>query len=164
MSAPAPGRRAQTVALLRQALSLQGRLRRRGFWRTFVAFAVLDLSVQFVALAVLSASHPFSSRAQGVALLAPVATAMEVIFLWPAAAALVRRGHDRGYPALRSLAVLGALAALGLATGRIADGARLLLQVAILAYFIADYGFTPGTRGANGYGEDPRSANPGARA
>ena len=157
-----PGRRAQSLALLRAAVSLSGRLRRRGFWLTFLAFAVLDFTVQFVALGMISAFHPFATRAQGVALIAPVATVMEVLFIWPATTSLVRRGHDRGYPTLRSLAVLGLLAALGLATGRIPDGPRFTLQLLLLAYVIADYGCTPGTRGPNRYGADPRL--PGGRA
>lgn len=160
----APGRRAQTPALLRQAVSLQGRLRRRGWWLSWVGFGVAFLSVQYLALAFVSSAHPFAGRTQGAALIAPTGLAIMLLLAWPATAAMVRRGHDRGYPASRTAAVWTVFLALGLLAPVLPFDARLSVQAALLVYFIADYGCTPGVRGANRYGDDPRLARPGARA
>ena len=158
---PALRRRAQTVGLLRDLLSLDGRLRRRGWWLSWLGFVVLFASVQYLALAFLSFGHGFTTRAEGAALIAPVGLALELVLLWPATAVMVRRGHDRGYGAARTGAVWAVLILLGLAAPLAPQTPRLLLQVALLVYLVADYGFTPGQRGANAYGPDPRLA-PGA--
>ena len=92
----------------------------------------------------------------------PVTLVALLVLAWPATAALVRRGHDRGYPASRTLAVWTVFLALGVLAPVLPYAARLSVQAALLVYFLADYGCTPGARGANAYGEDPRIA--GARA
>ena len=165
MSASAPGRRAQTAVLLRAALSFAGRQRRRGFWLTGLAFVVvLGVTVYvsapllqfFAGAGVVRSARETADRVR------PVTLVALLLLAWPATAALVRRGHDRGYPASRTLAVWTVFLGLGLLAPVLPFAARLSLQAALLLYILADYGCTPGRRGPNAYGEDPRTG--GARA
>lgn len=154
---PAAPRRAQTAGLLRALVSLQGRLRRRGFWLTFLALVVLFATVQYLALGFAAFSRPFSSRAQGAALIAPTAAVLEALIAWPVVATFVRRGHDRGYGAARTVAVLAVMLGLRLLSGVLPAGVRMPLQVVVLAYLLVDYGAIRGGVGPNRFGADPRA-------
>lgn len=154
-----PSRRAQSLALLRSAVSLEGRQARRGFWLSGLAFLVLLVVVIYVGAPLLQFFDGGTVRsAQATAaLVRPLVVATLVLLAWPATAALVRRGHDRGYPAARTGAVWTVFLALGLLAPVLPFAPRLALQTALLVYLIADYGCTPGSPGPNGYGADPRA-------
>ncbi|MBE7219214.1 MAG: DUF805 domain-containing protein [Caulobacteraceae bacterium] len=158
--APAAARRAQTAGVLRDLLSFSGRLRRRGWWLSWMGFLLFTATVVFVGSPLI---HYFEGAAvgtvaAGVRRSQPLVLACDLLLAWPAAAVMVRRGHDRGYAAARTLAVWGALVALGLLAPVLPFTPRLFAQLAILAYVVADYGVTPGGRGPNVYGADPRLA------
>ncbi len=158
-AAAAPARRrAQTAGLLRQLLSPRGRLRRRGFWLTGLAFVVFLVVIIYVSapLAQFFAGAAVRSARATAARIAPLLLAAELLLAWPATAVMVKRGHDRGYGAARTLVVWGVFLGLGLLAPVLPLAPRLFVQVAILAYLVADYGFTPGVRGPNAYGDDPR--------
>ena len=158
-----PGRRAQTLGLLRAAVSLDGRQLRRGFWLAGLAFVVVLVVVIYVSAPLLQFFNggTVRSAAATAALVRPLIVATLVLLAWPATAALVRRGHDRGYAAARTGAVWTVFLALGILAPILPYAPRLALQTALLVYLVADYGCTPGTRGANRFGADPRL--PGGR-
>lgn len=147
--------RSETAGLVRALLRLDGRLTRRGFWMTFLALATVFLTVEFVALAMLSASRPFANASQGLVLLRPLETGLQLLMVWPALATVVRRGHDRGRPAVASLLLCAALVVPGLLAAVLPVGPRLLAQVVVLGWIVGDYGLLPGEVGSTRYGPDP---------
>ncbi len=147
--------KSETARLVAALLRFDGRLTRRGFWMTFLALATVFLTVEFVALAMLSAARPFASATQGLALLRPLEAGLQLLAVWPALATLVRRGHDRGRPAVASLLLCAALVAPGLLAAVLPTGPRLLAQVVVLGWILGDYGLLPGEVGTNRYGPDP---------
>jgi uncharacterized membrane protein YhaH (DUF805 family) len=69
---------------------------------------------------------------------------------------MVKRGHDRGRPAVWSVivhAVRAVLQLVGLATNN--DGGVLMLQGLVILYVLVDYAILPGQPKANRYGLAP---------
>ena len=155
-----PVRRAQSLVLLRAALRFDGRSRRRGFWMALLVFVLVVSATAYVAAPLMQffSGQPIRSARETAGRVNPLITAEKLLLVWPATAMLVRRGHDRGYPAARTLAVWVVFLALGLLAAVLPLTPRLALQTALLVYLVADYGLTPGTRGLNAYGPDPRAA------
>ncbi len=149
----------QTARVVRAALSFEGRAGRRAVWMTLVALVVTLSATVYIAAPLIQffRGEPVRSARETAARVAPVLLVEEWLFIWPVTAVLVRRGHDRGYPAARTLAVWTVFLGLGLLAAVLPLTARLALQTALFVYLLADYGCTPGARGANGYGADPRA-------
>lgn len=93
----------------------------------------------------------------------PLRLAVDLAFLWPSAAIVIRRGHDRNRPAVYSGVVLGAVYAPGMAFGLLIDagynntGVICGLTVVVgWVYMLVDYGLLKGSDGPNRYGPSPK--------
>ena len=127
-----PVERPETVethfGLLSMLFSFRGRLSLAMFWILGLAINFVFFSTETIFLSLMESESP---------LVAATAMAMAVLFVWVYFAMVSKRLHDIGWPGW--LAILTLLPAVG--------------QVfALLAV-----GCSPGTRGPNRYGVDPRS-------
>jgi uncharacterized membrane protein YhaH (DUF805 family) len=136
-------------------LSFDGRLRRSHYWVTSFALGIAKAVLTVIVAAV---SGQIETKDGGFA-----ASIIELLFLWPTLALLVKRGHDRNRPIWFSLGLtaLAILMAVGVA---VADGFHeqvLMIACAVVAigcfgFLVVDYGFIDGTRGPNRYGPSPK--------
>lgn len=134
----------------------RGRITRSRFWWSNVGINV----VQFVAnIMVGLPSLPFASgsdigepepwRAFG-------ALVITLLALYPAAAVMVKRGHDRNRPAWMTLSILfGSFVAAVVASFAWPSGG-LLIQIALVAYIVIDLLFLPSNKGENRFGPPPK--------
>ncbi len=86
--------------ILHMLFSPQGRMRRRDFW-----FCTAGLWLVYISAIALASFLTFDIVAPGRARLI-MALALLPVFLWSAAALLVKRMHDRGFPALTAVMLL----------------------------------------------------------
>jgi uncharacterized membrane protein YhaH (DUF805 family) len=136
-------------------LSFKGRLRRSHYWLTSFGLGIVKAVVTVVVAAV---SGQIETKDGGFA-----SFIVELLFLWPTLALLVKRGHDRNRPTWFSLGllVLAIAATMGVAVGQ-GMGAQLLMiacgvvVVGSFGFLFIDYGFIDGTQGPNRYGPSPK--------
>ena len=137
----------RTHPLIEGLFSLDGRMRRSEYWLISIALGVVKAPLTFLG----NLLGP-----EGALL---VRVLLELLFLWPGLALMVKRGHDRNRPAIFSIgvqAVLFAVAiAFGATSGDVKNGALAVLAVLVLYAFI-EYGCLDGTRGPNRYGRSPK--------
>ncbi len=88
---------------------------------------------------------------------------LDVSFLWPSAAIVIKRGHDRNRPTAYSAVLIGAVYGAGVTFGYLMDaglksaGASCALAaMAGTIYMFIDYGLIDGTKGPNRYGPSPK--------
>jgi uncharacterized membrane protein YhaH (DUF805 family) len=93
----------------------------------------------------------------------PVRLGIDLLFLWPSAAIVVKRGHDRNRSTAYSGVVLAVLYGLSTAysilvtRGRMTEAMLCSLVVLVGAiYMLIDYGIIDGTKGPNRYGPSPK--------
>lgn len=136
-------------------LGLKGRLRRSHYWVTSFALGIVKAVLTVILAAALG---QIETKDGGFA-----SGAVELLFLWPTLALLVKRGHDRNRPALFSIGALaaGLVAAIVIAATQYRDAPALsvVCLVVILGCFgflAIDYGFIDGTQGPNRYGPSPK--------
>ncbi|KQV56668.1 MULTISPECIES: DUF805 domain-containing protein [unclassified Caulobacter] len=142
-------------------LSFKGRLRRSHYWVTSFALGVVKAVLTVILAAALG---QIETKDGGFA-----ASIMEVLFLWPTLALLVKRGHDRNRSIWFSLGLM-ALAILMTVGVAVADGfheevlmiACVVVVIGCFGFLIIDYGFIDGTQGPNRYG--PSSKGIGAES
>jgi len=139
-------------------LSFKGRLRRLHYWVTNLCLAILKAVCTTILAA---AAWRIEVKDEGFA-----AAVVELVFLWPTLALVVKRGHDRGRSALFSSVVLGVgIAAAMTATmvplhmNQTVGGVCLVLAVSAFGYLFIDYGLIDGPRGPNRYGPSPKGAS-----
>jgi len=139
-----------------------GRFRRSEYWIASIGLAVVRLVVLVIGAAVLGVG--FTAAGNN----APLRIGLDLLFLWPSAAILIKRGHDRNRSAMYSgglLAVTYALtwSAIALKSQYAVLGVIGLLLIAIGVYMFIDYGLIDGTKGPNRYGASPKG-HPGSGA
>jgi uncharacterized membrane protein YhaH (DUF805 family) len=135
----------------------EGRLRRSEYWIASIGLGV----VRFVVLMVAWAFALTHQRMDAKSL--PVRLGIDLLFLWPSAAIVVKRGHDRNRSTAYSGVVLAVLYGLSTAysilvtRGRMTEAMLCSLVVLVGAiYMLIDYGIIDGTKGPNRYGPSPK--------
>jgi uncharacterized membrane protein YhaH (DUF805 family) len=136
-------------------LSFKGRLRRSHYWVTSFALGIVKAVLTVILAAV---SGQIETKDGGFA-----SGVVELLFLWPTLALLVKRGHDRNRPARFSLGVLAVAIAVILGGAALTVSGHRALMVACIVigvggcgYLLVDYGFIDGTQGPNRYGPSPK--------
>lgn len=136
-------------------LSFDGRLRRSHYWVTSFALGIVKAVLTVIlAAAIGQVETKDGGFASGI---------VELLFLWPTLALLVKRGHDRNRPALFSFGILaaGTVAAIVIAATQYRDAPTLsavclVVVLGCFGFLVVDYGFIDGTRGPNRYGPSPK--------
>jgi uncharacterized membrane protein YhaH (DUF805 family) len=133
--------------------SFEGRINRKPYWIGTLAILAVWLVVFFAGLSVL-----------GEAMFGATILIMQLAILYPAAAILVKRLHDRDRPTYFVYfyvvpAVLSALLGLlGISDPMAPSGLDILLGLImgiVGLWFLIDLGFLKGTTGPNRHGPDP---------
>lgn len=152
---------AQAMWLIRLFTSFDGRISRRAFW---LGLGALILISPFSVGAILS-KDPFTEALSSIGALGLVGLGWSLVLLYPLAALISKRLHDRNKTAALA-ALFYAPAAINAFTGftgwtGLAETALYmttalgLLLGGVGAWFLVELGFMPGTRGSNKYGPDP---------
>ncbi|PIB91512.1 DUF805 domain-containing protein [Caulobacter sp. FWC2] len=137
-----------------------GRFRRSEYWIASIGLTIVRMVVLLVICGVLGKGLVEASR------MPLVRHGLDLLFLWPAAAITIKRGHDRNRSTLFTsvmLAVLygagGVITFLGLSGNQLAVGAFSLLMLPFMLYMFIDYGLIDGTNGDNRYGRSPKATS-----
>jgi len=138
----------RTHPLIEGLFSFEGRMRRSEYWLISIGMGVVKLPLGFL-LTLFGVEIATVGRAL-----------LELLFLWPSVALMVKRGHDRNRPALYTVGVLVALIVVSFLGSFLAVAgvsyAGPLLMGAIFIYVFIDYGCLDGTQGPNRYGRSPK--------
>lgn len=145
----------KTNPIIDGLFGFDGRMRRSEYWLISIGLGILK-GVSAFALMMLIGGFSLENRDV-------VEAFVELLFLWPALALMVKRGHDRNRSAVYSIVLLALFLVLGVGLGLAgAMERRDLLAFAALAvvalggYVFIDYGFMDGTHGRNRYGLSPK--------
>lgn len=150
--------------LIRLFTSFEGRISRRAFWLGLIALILIS---PFSIGAILS-KDPFSEALASIGSLGLVGLGWSLALLYPLAALIAKRLHDRDKTAVLA-ALFYAPAAVNAVVGFtgwtwLADKALYVMSAlglllgGVSAWFLVELGFFPGTRGPNKYGPDPGGA------
>jgi uncharacterized membrane protein YhaH (DUF805 family) len=138
----------RTHPVIEGLFSLDGRMRRSEYWIISIALGVVKAPLTFL-------GNLFGPEGALV-----VRILLELLFLWPALALVVKRGHDRSRPAIFSIGVQAALFVSAITFGATPDGAvkyaALALLLVLALYTFIEYGCLDGTQGPNRYGRSPK--------
>ena len=140
--------------------SFEGRINRKPYWLSNIALVVIFMVVAIAIFAVLGArdtdvTDRLANRMALIGLL---------ILLYPSAALLVKRLHDRDRPGILAAVFLGpsllvgitdALGITGRETWNALDYLLNGLVLVVTLWVIVELGFMRGTPGPNRYGPDP---------
>lgn len=148
--------------LVRLFTSFEGRIGRRAFWLGLIALILIS---PFSIGAIIS-KDPFSEALSYIGSLGLVGLGWSLALLFPLAALISKRLHDRNKTAALA-ALFYAPAAINAFTGftgwtGLAEKALYvttalgLLLGGVSAWFLIELGLFSGTAGANKYGSDPR--------
>ena len=127
-------------------LSWKGRIGRAEFWAYGVALNIVWFLVAMV----------LSLQPSPIAEFASLAWYLVLIALY--AGLMVKRGHDRGRPAIFSVAVLAVRVCLSVAAMMTANSVFSLIGLGLILYVLVDYAFLPGEKRENRYGPVPDGA------
>jgi uncharacterized membrane protein YhaH (DUF805 family) len=123
--------------------SFEGRIPRSDYWIAAIAMGVVSLIVQWIVGSISVV----------------LAALVSLVFLYPAYALMVKRGHDRDRPDVIAQAFIGAIAVMTIIA--LVPGLNILalplsfvIMIAAIALFV-DYGLMPGTPGPNRFGPPP---------
>lgn len=149
----------KTHPLIHGLFSFDGRMRRSEYWITSFGLGIFK-GVLTLLLGVLTGQIEAKDGGW-------VSWVVELLFLWPTLAILVKRGHDRNRPALFSIGLMvAALVAIGIVTVAELSGNTTLVIVfglfmfGCLGFLFIEYGFFDGTQGPNRYGPSPKGIGP----
>lgn len=146
--------------LVQGLFSFDGRMRRSEYWLTSFGLGVFKAVLTgLLALLTGQLETKDGGSASGI---------VELLFLWPTMAVLVKRGHDRNRSALFSIGLLVAVFIVAMVTAfsQMSGGTSpvliigVILTVAIIGYLFIDYGFIDGAQGPNRYGPSPKGIGP----
>ncbi len=149
----------KTHPLVQGLFSFDGRMRRSEYWLASIGLGIVK--------GVLAAGIAVSTGQLGTTDGGWASIIIEMVFLWPSLALMVKRGHDRNRPALFSFGILFVVvvATVGMGVGQ-AFGANLAMLACLaviigaIGYLFIDYGFIDGTQGPNRYGPSPKGIGP----
>lgn len=142
--------------------SLEGRMTRSDFWVTsialFIAAALATVSLNSVIRLIMP---DISGRR-----LLIVVLLIQLLVAWPSFAITVKRGHDRGFSAMRTfwVNVISHVVPIALIIVPLMMGQRPQWQGAfwvfavLTVYMVFDYGILDGAPGENKYGPSPKGA------
>jgi uncharacterized membrane protein YhaH (DUF805 family) len=143
-----------TMDLANLYTTFDGRISRQPFWIGMIALTVVMIVLLYI---VSFAGAGFVARL--------IVFIIQLAFLYPSAAVMVKRLHDRDKPGwyaaiLLGLSILNGLTNLFGLTGNPLDPNALdfILGLAVLVvaiWFLIELGFLRGTAGPNQYGPDP---------
>lgn len=143
-------------AFIPSLFSFKGRIRRRHYWVTSFALGIVKAVLTVIVAIVVGAPSLTNGDSY-------VRIVVEALFLWPALALMVKRGHDRNRPARFSLVMLVVAIAMIMGAGVGTALAKTWLMticvvgaLAIFGFLLVDYGFMDGTPGPNRYGPSPK--------
>jgi uncharacterized membrane protein YhaH (DUF805 family) len=161
--------------------TLDGRINRRPFWMGVIVLIIAAIVVSFILMTIMGVSV-FSMAAGGFDADAMMATARTsawvsliawLIFLYPSAALMIKRRHDRGSSGIEVWVLMGLNAltvlmqALGIGYTVQEFGTTMIVVPGLLntilsiasgllgLFLLVVCGFLSGTPGANAYGPDP---------
>lgn len=151
-------------SLIHALFGFSGRAKRLDYWLMVVGLAVVRTFSLSLGLAWM---HTAMGNPGAVSL----RVALDLLFFWPSAAIVIRRGDDRNRPALYSVILVSVLYGLGVAMGFLMDAEAstiaawcLLVQAIGSFYMLIDYGLMEGTKGRNRYGPSPKGYPDGVGA
>lgn len=127
-------------------VSWKGRIGRGEFWAYGVALNIIWFLVAMLLSILPSPVAEFGSLAWYLALIALYAGLM------------VKRGHDRGRPAIFSVAVLAVRVGLSIAALATGNSVFSLIGLGLILYVLVDYAILPGEKRENRYGPVPDGA------
>lgn len=149
----------KTHPLVQGLFSFDGRMRRSEYWLTSLGLGIFKAILTFM----LAAFTGELGRTDG----GWASIVIELLFLWPTLAILVKRGHDRNRPALFSIGLMVVLLVVAMVMGalQVAGGSMLMFACLIVivgaaGFMLIDYGFIDGTQGPNRYGPSPKGIGP----
>jgi uncharacterized membrane protein YhaH (DUF805 family) len=149
----------KTHPLIHGLFSFDGRMRRSEYWITNFGLGIFK-AVLGVVLA--AATGQLGTKDGGWA-----SGVIELLFLWPTLAVMVKRGHDRDRSIWLSIGVflIGVVAVIVTSASQLSDAntvafAGLVVTVGCIGFLLIDYGFIDGTQGPNRYGPSPKGVGP----
>lgn len=153
----------KTHPLVHGLFSFDGRMRRSEYWITGFGLGIFKAVLTLVLAAVTGQIETKDGGWAG--------GVIELLFLWPTFAILVKRGHDRNRSALFSIGIMVAVFVVALVTAfsQMSGGTPpvlivgAIILVGIMGFLFIDYGFIDGTQGPNRYGPSPKGIGPQAR-
>jgi uncharacterized membrane protein YhaH (DUF805 family) len=135
--------------------SFDGRINRKPYWLASILLAVIMMVLVFVLAFILGMSFLFQL----------VVFILQLAVLYPSAALMVKRLHDRNKPGYYAAIPLGLLLLKSLTdligiTGdplntNILDYILGIAILVVVIWFLIELGFLRGTQGQNQYGPDP---------
>jgi uncharacterized membrane protein YhaH (DUF805 family) len=135
-----------------------GRFRRSEYWIASIGLTIVRLVALLVICGVMGVGLVEASRMPLVRL------GLDLLFLWPAAAITIKRGHDRNRSALYTSVLLfvlygsgGVLTFLTQGGNQLAVAGGSVLLLPFMLYMFIDYGLIDGTKGDNRYGPSPKA-------
>ena len=137
----------RTHPVIEGLFSLDGRMRRSEYWLISICLTVIKLPLGFLA------------NLAGPELADIIRGLVNLLFLWPSVALMVKRGHDRNRPALFTVGVLVVLVGLTIGAGFTQGLGSVAVGLALIGtciYAFVDYGCLDGTQGPNRYGRSPK--------
>jgi uncharacterized membrane protein YhaH (DUF805 family) len=138
----------RTHPLIEGLFSLDGRMRRSEYWMISIALGVVKAPLTFLG----NLLGPEGALV--------VRILLELLFLWPGLALMVKRGHDRNRPAIFSIGVQAVLFIVLVVFGAVPDGGvkygAVALMLVLVLYTFIEYGCLDGTKGPNRYGRSPK--------
>ena len=127
---------------------LNGRIGRGDFWAYGVA---LNITLFAATLGLAMIPSPWAVI---------LTLLVSLVAIWGYTGLMLKRGHDRGRPALLSIGLVAARVVVFLMTS--VQGytpALIVVQGALIIYVLIDYALLPGMKGDNRYGPSPGGAN-----
>jgi uncharacterized membrane protein YhaH (DUF805 family) len=147
------------MTILQKFFSFKGRLRRRDYWLCSLALGVAGMAIVLPLIFGLVLGLKFEAND-------PRFSLLTLLLIWPSAAILVKRIHDRDKTGWMAANYWGPwLVSLGLSFvpefGL--GGFKVLLDIAttvVGVWYLIEFGFMDGTQGKNAYGPSPKGVEP----
>lgn len=143
----------RTHPLIEGLFSFEGRMRRSEYWLVSIGLGVVKVPLTLLGN---------TMGAEGGLV---VRMLLELLFLWPGLALMVKRGHDRNRPAIFSIGLQAVLFVVAVTFGAVPDGGLKYAAVSVLLvlalYTFIEFGCLDGTQGPNRYGRSPKGVGGG---
>jgi uncharacterized membrane protein YhaH (DUF805 family) len=154
------------MTFVERAFSFRGRMRRRDYWLGNILLVIAFLGVGVViGVGLVMAqfeSGNFPTNNETFVRLATIV--VTVLIFWPTTALAVKRGHDRGRPAILFICLQVATSVLGLVPlfEKALEPLVNVVQMIVTIYVFIDLGLLDGDKGENRYGPSPKAPDTSA--